>query len=92
MEGCFNQIPRGKVSFVKRSKKKNQDKQSGQTTGKTHPEDLRNAVALSMPEGSGKSSEDKGAENIKPANGVIYLSPIRVQQAASWESLFKVQG
>lgn len=77
---------------MKRSKKKSQDKQSGQTTGETHPKDLRDAVALSMPEGLGNSSEGKEPENIKPTNGVIYLFPIRVQELESWESLFKVQG
>lgn len=77
---------------MKRFKNRKQDKQSGQTTGETHPQDLRNVVALSMPEGSGKSSEGKGSENIKSTTDVTYIFPIRVQKVENWESLFKVQG
>jgi hypothetical protein len=76
---------------VKRFKNRKQDKQSGQTTGETQPKDLKGVVTPSMPEGSGKSFEDK-PENIKPTNGVIYLFPIRVQEVENWENLFKVQG
>jgi hypothetical protein len=77
---------------MKRPKTKKQDKQSGQTTGETHPKDLRDAVALSTPEGSAKSSEAKGPENIKSATDVTYIYPIRVQEVENWENLFKVQG